>query len=126
MLGDYLRFLRMPLAVSAEGGVENGVVKRSASDSSAVQKPGPEDVLELIRNLDKALGSENYLPIFHLREKLQSQFSRHELDQILYQLQRNDQIELSSLQDVSAYSELQLAAGISQDIGGSLFFISLI
>lgn len=125
LLGDYLRFLRESLAVPGDGISDDGSGRSSAADVSTVQKPSPEDVLEMIRNLDKSLGGENYLPIFHLREKLQPPFTRDQLDQVLYQLQRNDQIELSSLQDVTAYSESQLAAGISQDIGGSLFFIRL-
>lgn len=120
LLCDYLCFLRQSLSTSEYGGDED-----LAADSCPAQKPSLEDVLEIIQSLDKRLGCENYLPIFHLREKLQPPFSRDELDHILYQLQRNDQIELSSLQDVAAYSESQLAAGISQDIGGSLFFIRL-
>ena len=130
LLCDYLHFLREPAAFSESGGSENEVSenragRNSAADLSTAQKLTPKDVLEIIQNLDKILGCENYLPIFNLREKLQPPFSRDELDQVLYQLQRNNQIELSSLQDVTAYSELQLAAGISQDIGGALFFISL-
>jgi len=72
------------------------------------------------------LNTDNFLPIFHLREKLQPPLSREALDQMLYELQGEDLIELSTLQDVSNYSEEQIAAGIPQNIGGALFYISLI
>ncbi|MEO0488865.1 MAG: hypothetical protein AAFZ49_04810, partial [Cyanobacteria bacterium J06659_2] len=85
-----------------------------------------DDVLSTIQQLDQTLSTDNYLPIFHLRDKLEPPLRREALDQMLYELQRRDRIEISTLQDVSAYSETQLAAGIAQDIGGALFFISVI
>ncbi|MEM9214951.1 MAG: hypothetical protein AAGD25_11465 [Cyanobacteria bacterium P01_F01_bin.150] len=89
------------------------------------QKPGAEDVLDLIQALDQALETHNYLPLFHLRYAVQPPLVADELDQILYQLQREDKIELSSLQDAIAYTADQLSSGIPQDIGGPLFFVSL-
>ena len=125
LLGDYLYFLRQSLSDSTDPDSTALSGEEALADAFPTQPLSPEDVLEIIRRLDKTLGGENYLPIFKLREKLQPPFSRDQLDQVLYQLQRNDQIELSSLQDVTAYSESQLASGIAQDIGGSLFFIRL-
>ncbi|MFH7029886.1 MAG: transcription factor RcaD, partial [Heteroscytonema crispum UTEX LB 1556] len=84
-----------------------------------------EEILQTIRMLDRELGTDNYLPIFHLRQKLQPPLSRDELDRLLYRLQGNDQIELSSLQEANAYTPEQVDAGITQNIGGSLFFISV-
>ncbi|MEO0985522.1 MAG: hypothetical protein AAFY20_08240 [Cyanobacteria bacterium J06639_14] len=86
----------------------------------------PDDLLQIITHLDTMLNTENYLPICHLREKLQPPLLRHELDQQLYQLQREDRIDLSTLQDVAQYSREEVAAGIPQDIGGPLFFISVV
>jgi hypothetical protein len=86
----------------------------------------PQALLDTIRQLDQQLNTDNFLPIFHLREKLQPPISREELDQMLYELQGEDLIELSTLQDVSNYREEQIAAGIPQNIGGALFYISLI
>lgn len=86
-------------------------------------KPSDLEILQIIRDLDRELGTENYLPIFHLRQNLQPPLSRQELDRALYSLQRNDQIELSALQEVIAYTPEQIDAGIPQDIGGPLFFI---
>lgn len=89
------------------------------------QKPEAEDVLALVQTLDQALNTQNYLPLFHLRYAVQPPLIADELDQILYQLQREDKIELSSLQDAIAYPPDQLSAGIPQDIGGPLFFVSI-
>lgn len=82
-----------------------------------------EEILQTILKLDRELGTDNYLPIFHLRQKLQPSLSRDELDKVLYRLQANDQIELSSLQEANAYSAEQIDTGIPQNIGGPLFFL---
>ena len=92
---------------------------------SEPQKPEQSDVLALVNTLDEALDTQNYLPLFHLRHAVQPPLTSDELDQILYQLQREDKIELSSLQDAIAYTPDQLRAGIPQDIGGPLFFVSV-
>ena len=89
-------------------------------------KPDEADVLAMILTLDEATNSQNYLPLFHLRQALQPPLSQDELDQILYQLQRQDKIELGSLQDAIAYTPDQIKAGIPQDIGGPLFFVSTV
>jgi hypothetical protein len=112
LLTNYLRFMRKPQTPHTP-------------DPTGLNKPSDEEILQLIQDLDRELGTENYLPIFHLREKLQPSLSRDELDQALYRLQRNDQIELSSLQEAIAYTPAQIDAGIPQDIGGSLFFIAV-
>jgi hypothetical protein len=49
--------------------------------------------------------------------------SREQLDRALYRLQKDNKIELSTLQEVSAYTPEQIKSGIPQNIGGSLFFI---
>ncbi|HBE21727.1 MAG TPA: transcription factor RcaD [Cyanobacteria bacterium UBA11149] len=92
---------------------------------SLTDKLSDEQVLQIIQDLDRELGTENYLPIFHLREKLQPPFYRKDLDKVLYRLQEEDKIEMSSLQEASAYTPEQIDAGIPQDVGGSLFFISV-
>ncbi|NEO79496.1 MAG: transcription factor RcaD, partial [Moorea sp. SIO4G3] len=69
------------------------------------------------------LGTENYLPLFHLRQKLQPPLSREELDKALYSLQAEDKIDLSALQEANMYTEEQIEAGIPQNTGGRLFFI---
>ena len=86
-------------------------------------KPSDREILQTIIDLDSELGTGNYLPIFHLRDKLQPPLSRKELDDALYRLQREDKLELSSLVEAMHYSKEQIEAGIPQDVGGSLFFL---
>lgn len=105
MLTNYLRFLR--------------------KSPHVMSKQSDEEILQTIRHLDGELGTENYLPIFYLRQKLQPPLSREQLDQALYRLQRNNQIELSSLQEAIAYTPEQIDAGIPQDVGGPMFFIAV-
>lgn len=111
MMGDYLRFLRKYLVGSGTQPATNAKIWTD------------EEILQLIKELDHELGTENYLPIFYLREKLQPPMSRDEVDQALYRLQRQDKLEMSSLSDITSYSNEQLSAGIPQGIGGSLFFL---
>ena len=114
MLGSYVAFLRQSAPATASQGQPSTPTAATA-----------DDVLERIISLDRQLATDNYLPIFQLRGALPS-LSRDRLDQLLYELQRQDRIELSTLQDVTAYSRSQIEAGIPQDIGGALFFISVI
>ena len=129
MLGHYLAFMRKSLG---QLGVANHLSSEDANlqEDQAISNNGdslsPQALLDTIRQLDQQLNTDNFLPIFHLREKLQPPISREELDQMLYELQGEDLIELSTLQDVSNYREEQIAAGIPQNIGGALFYISLI
>ncbi|WAL60388.1 hypothetical protein [Thermocoleostomius sinensis] len=95
----------------------------SSGAIDAADKPSDAEILHLIQELDRELGTENYLPIFHLRQKLQPPLSREELDQALYRLERNDRIELSSLVEAIRYTPEQIQTGIPQEAGGPLFFI---
>ncbi|MGK7900075.1 MAG: hypothetical protein AB4352_01440 [Hormoscilla sp.] len=115
MLSDYLRFMRQSV-------IKQETLEPATSSPPAIA-PSDEDILQLIRDLDQQLRTDNYLPIFHLREKLQPPLSREELDRALYRLERNNLIELSALQEVIAYTPEQIDAGIPQNIGGRLFFI---
>jgi predicted transcriptional regulator len=87
------------------------------------EKPTDEAILQMIIQLDKDLGTDNYLPIFHLRKALQPPLSREKLDQALYRLQKTDKIEFSTLAEVKAYSLEEIESGIPQPVGGPLFFI---
>ena len=137
MLGDYVSFLRENLGQSRRqslptGQPQNqrplsqpGMQPSSAMPIGSQTKPDKQAVLQQIKQLDRQVGSKNYLPIYHLREKLQPPLARPELDSILYALQRAGQIDLDSLHDQGKYSQAQMAAGIRQDNGGYLFFISV-
>jgi hypothetical protein len=122
LLTNYLRFLRKSPHVQKDVHQEPSQKPTAAIPKS---KLSDEEILQTIRHLDGELGTENYLPIFHLRQKLQPPLSREQLDEALYRLQRNDKIELSSLQEAIAYTPEQIDAGIPQDVGGSLFFIAV-
>ena len=109
MLSNYLTFLR-----------------KHQSLTKATEKLTDEEVLDLIIELDQEQNTDNYLPLFYLRDKLQPPFTREELDQVIYRLEASDKIQLSSLTEAEDYTQEQLKAGISQPIGGSLFFIKII
>lgn len=133
LLTNYLRFIRKSLRQGTDirtkipkiQPIVEDVVLSDFSEAISVHHPIPADIeiLKIIQNLDRELATDNYLPIFYLRQKLQPPLSRAEVDQALYRLQRNDLIELSSLQETIAYTPEQIEAGIPQDIGGPLFFI---
>lgn len=112
MLTDYLRFMR-----KYRGG------QVVAQTQQLMDKPSDEEILQMIKYLDHELGTDNYLPIFHLRQKLQPPLSRDELDEALYRLSGEEKIDFSSLVDPTPYTSEQVEAGIPQDVGGSLFFL---
>ena len=116
LLTNYLRFLRKYRLIESE---------KVAATDKLESKLSNAEIIQIIQELDRKLGTENYLPIFHLRQKLQPPLSREELDQVLYRLQRYDQIELSSLVDTKPYTLEQIDSGIPQDVGGALFFITV-
>ncbi|MBH8564098.1 transcription factor RcaD [Nostoc sp. CENA67] len=120
LLNNYLRFLRKTLRVQPQT-ISTPLPSVNITDG----KISDEEILEIIEKLDRELGTDNYLPIFHLRQKLQPPLLRDELDQALYRLQKDDQIDFSSLLDPTPYTTEQIDAGISQNVGGSLFFISV-
>lgn len=123
LLQNYLRFLRKGYRTTASEGTGTPGSEAVLTVSTSLEKPSDQEVLQTIQNLDREMGTDNYLPIFHLRQKLQPPLSRDELDQALYRLQRQDKIDMSSLQEGIHYSVEEIEAGILQPIGGSLFFI---
>lgn len=129
LLGNYLTFLRksmlpgVPTASSDTPLVETTVPAETPAAAPLTDKPNHEDILRLIRALDHELGTGNYLPIFHLRDRVQPPLSREELDHILYRLQREDKLEMSSLVESVRFTPEQIQAGIPQDTAGPLFFL---
>lgn len=129
MLNNYCRFLRQALSVETSPQfTQNGIspsVKNGVLPQNPIFKnqPSDQEILQIIQDLDRQLVTENYLPIFHLRQKLEDRMSREQLDRALYRLQKDNKIELSTLQEVSAYTPEEINSGIPQNIGGSLFFI---
>ena len=122
LLKNYLDFLRKSLQVKPEPP------QPPSNGEPPIEPTGDlsdEEILQIIQKLDQELGTDNYLPIFHLRQKLQPGFSREDLDQVLYRLQKNDQIELRTLVHAQEYTDEQVNAGISQRSGSPLFFIKV-
>ena len=121
LLGNYLRFLRKSPCVQLDKASSLPDIK---AEPVIEREFNDQDILQTIQNLDRQLGTDNYLPIFHLRQKLEPALSREQLDKALYRLQGNDQIELSTLAEPETFSSEQLDAGIPQRRGGLLFFIT--
>lgn len=121
LLNNYLDFLRNFFLSTSDLDCTNQKVE----PLTTIKQPTltDEDILQTIIDLDRELGTDNYLPIFYLREKLQPPLSRDELDAALYRLQKQDKLELSSLLVAENYSQSQINAGIPQTIGGRLFFL---
>lgn len=121
---NYLSFMRKAFR---EVSVQETVTPKPSATMAliSVNKLTDEEVLQVIQQLDQELNTDNYLPIFHLRQKLQPPFSRDELDQVIYRLQREDKIEMHSLIEAIHYTEEQIQSGISQDSSSPLFFISV-
>lgn len=124
LVGHYVRFLRQPETLSLAKSGSLAKPGSGAGGVSASSSVGAVEVLRAIAQLDAQHNTENYLPIYLLRQALP--MGREALDQALYELQRREQLELDMVREVSAYSPEQLAAGIPQAVGGALFFISLI
>jgi hypothetical protein len=122
LLNNYLRFFRKSMQVK-EDFFENP--EEILPTEVEVSNLSDQDILHTIQKLDQELGTDNYLPIFHLRQKLQPPLEREDLDQALYRLQKNDQIELRALVHAQDYTKEQVNAGISQRSGSPLFFIKV-
>ncbi len=113
LLNHYLTFLRKHPSLDTES-------------TQPKEKLTDEEVLTSIIQLDQEHNTNNYLPISYLRDQLQPRFTREELDQVLYRLEGNQKIETSSLVETKKYSPEQIRAGIPQNVGGPLFFITVV
>ncbi len=115
LLNNYVQFLRESF--------------RSVSPPPPVASHwrGDDKILLVIQELDRQLSTNNHLPIFNLREKLDPLLSREELDKALHHLEQGDKIKLSPLPTAraSAFTTEQIEAVITQDTGKPLFFVSL-
>ena len=118
-MGNYIRFLRNYFSTSPLKIEPSTATPTLFSD----QKPSDEEILQIIIDLDKKWGTDNYLPIFHLRERLQPPLTRDELDQAIYRLQKQNRIELSALLEGGRYTSEQFDTGILVPGGSRLFFI---
>jgi hypothetical protein len=114
LLKNYIHFLRKSFQEISPSSMKTQIVN-------------DEKILLTIQELERQLVTDNGVPICHLREKLYPLLSREELDESLYRLERLEKIELSELQSANAYafSSEQIDAGIVQEMGAPLFFVTL-
>lgn len=122
LLNNYLRFLRKSVLVKTPPSTS---IQNAVSPPASESQPSDKEILQTIQDLDRQLGTRNYLPIFHLRQKLEPRLSREQLDRAIYRLQGDNQIELSTLAEPDKCTPEQISAGISQRTGGLLFFITV-
>lgn len=120
LLASYISFLRhSPLRERAAAPT----VVAESSSRTVLDNITTAQLLAAIAKLDAQYNTANYLPLYYLREALP--LSRQAMDQMLYDLQSQDEIELDTLQEVQDYTDAQLKSGIPQPVGGPLFFVSL-
>ncbi|AFZ19294.1 hypothetical protein [Allocoleopsis franciscana] len=114
LLSNYIQFLRKSFQEIAPSSMKTQIVN-------------DEKILLTIQELERQFATDNRVPICHLREKLYPLLSREELDESLYRLERLERIEMSELQAANActFSSEQIDAGIVQEMGAPLFFVTL-
>lgn len=81
----------------------------------------PETILRQL-----ASDNDNYVPMFKVREAMPN-LSRAQQDMLLYKLEREDVIEMSSLQEADMYTAAQIESGIKSKVGyTTLFYVSFL
>lgn len=98
--------------------------KPTSTTTETSQDIGTGNIFCAIAKINQENNLNNFVPIYLVRDFF-PQVSRTELDALLFQLEKSDLIEFSSLVDPSDYSSEQIRAGIPQVSGGSLFYIQL-
>ncbi|MUG99279.1 transcription factor RcaD [Scytonema sp. UIC 10036] len=84
-----------------------------------------QEILHTIKNLEREVGTDNGLPIFHLREKLQPFLSEEELDRALFRLEEADEIKLRKLVEPKDYTQDKMDDEIPQSKENSLLYITV-
>lgn len=122
LLTNYIKFMRTWIG-SAPVTTRETSSPQATPNPSSQAKPSDSELIEIIRNIDSRLPTNNYTPIYHLRAEVQPPMTRDELDQALFRLIEDDKIQLSSLQEGMDYTDEEFAAGIPQEFSSPLFFI---
>ncbi len=95
MLADYLEFLRGYFSTAQSVEQVTSTAAELPADDNMIYQATREAVAFGTANLDKWHKTDNYLPIFYLRNQFPS-LSREKLDQALYRLQAADKIDFST------------------------------
>lgn len=125
LLTNYLQFMRSGLSAKNLTEASDRDNFNLAPNTQIAHKPSDAELIEILQDIDRKLPTDNYIPIYELRDRVQPPMSREEVDNTLYRLEREDKLQLSSLQEGMNYTEEQLAAGIPQSFSSPLFFIIL-
>lgn len=136
LVKNYLQFLRRTLP---QVGLQRSLAAAATQEETdimnerAIALPAKgwgelddQEILDIIKDLDRELGTHNELPIYQVRRRLEPRLSRAELDQVLYRLQQNDWITLSPLVQPQDYTPEEISAGLLENNGHLLFFIQLV
>ena len=113
-------------AINNDGRVflDNDGVIRPAANAPIESAPSVTPEVSAIQGLREQF--DNFIPLFAVRDTPEfASLSRQQQDEALRALQRQDIIEMSTLQDVTQYTPEQQAAGIPNPIGGDDFFVIL-
>ena len=103
---------------------ENQSTQTVETSTTETVLPTAPEVIATIKRLDSENGAKNCLPIFYYRNTYPN-LSRKIQDEMLCALAKASKIKLSPLQEVQAYTPEEVEAGIPQDVGGPLFFITV-
>ena len=80
------------------------------------------ETLKVIKSIKDEF--DNYIPLYKIRNQLKH-LTRTEQDEAIFELMREDIIELSKLNEPWLYSDEQRSAGIPTPVGGDWFFAIL-
>lgn len=131
LLANYVQFLRMHLgSLPSDGPIVKTLTSNAQPEPEIEPEPEPakpdrKALVATIRQLDASLETHNNLPLFYLREKIQPPLVREELDDMLQALRRNNRLQLKPLKNKADYSTAQIAAGIPEQNGNILFFVTV-
>ncbi|MGI0482794.1 hypothetical protein ACN4EE_18660 [Geminocystis sp. CENA526] len=122
LLNNYLTFIRNYFMdkISSTKTITSTVEEENINPPKLIT---PDDILQTIIRLDRTVNTDNYLPIFHLRNEYKSVLSKDELNSMIFTLQKENKISLSRLVDASQYTEEEYDAGIPQSIGYPIFYL---
>lgn len=130
LLNNYLTFIRNYYItenqekISSTKDIIPEVKEENINQNKQINKKiTPDDILQTIIELDHTFNTDNYLPIFYLRNQYKSVLQRHELDSMIFGLQKENKISLSRLVDASQYTAEEYDAGIPQSIGYPIFYL---
>ncbi len=111
-----------PVAESPSEGVVSAEVK-AANETGDVLDAA--EFFAIIRELRAGQGEDELVPLFRIRERVGKRLDRAATDGLLYQLSKEDKIELVTVQEIGQFSDEQINAAIPQEVGGPYFYAKM-